>query len=390
MSTYDLVLDNARVVSPSGTIEGGWVGVSNGVIAAVGTGAFAGTAGETHPLGGAWLGPGFIDVHTHGSVGIDVMNTDAEGLRSLSRFFATRGVTSFLVGTTTHDHAQTLNALRLIEQVVGAVEGGASILGAYMEGPFLNPVRKGAHKEELLRSIDRDDIREYLATGVVRAIAFAPELPDADWLIAELVSAGLSAIAGHTDATFAQIARAQSEGVSAVTHVFNGMRGLHHREPGTAGAALLLDGLVCEVISDGVHLAPELMPLFWRMKGAQGIALITDAGFFGGMPDGVYDTPTGTLLVEGGVGRQPNGTISSSAKTFDHNFALFCRQTGAAFDEVWPAASEVPARVAGVADRKGTIEVGKDADFVVLDDEGGVIATVVGGAWLAVDAGRQS
>jgi N-acetylglucosamine-6-phosphate deacetylase len=382
MTGFDLVLDEARVVTPSGVLERSWVGVSGGEIAAIGSGPCTETAHELHHLGGAWLGPGFIDVHTHGSMGIDVMNTDAEGLRTLARFFATKGVTSFLVGTTTHDRADTLRALDAVKESQGAVDGGADILGAYMEGPFLNPVRKGAHPENLLRPIDRDEMGEFLASGVVRAVALAPELDDSEWLIRELVGRGITAVAGHTDATFAQMAWAQETGVSAVTHAFNGMRGLHHREPGAAGAALLIDELACEVIADGVHLAPELLKLFWRMKGARRIALITDAGAFGGMPDGDYDSLERSLVVEGGVGRLPDGTIASSAKTFDHNFVLFCEYTGAAFDEAWPAASETAARIAGVSDRKGIIEVGKDADLAVLTPEGRVVASVVGGRWI--------
>jgi len=380
--TYDVVLAEARVVTPQGTIDRGWVGISGGLIAAVEPGDAPSGSGEVRSLDGAWLGPGFIDVHVHGSVGIDVMDTDEAGLRELSRFFATRGVTSYLVGTYTLEHERTLAALATIREVVGRVPGGASILGVYMEGPYLNPVRKGAHRESLLRPIDRGEVQQYLDTGVVRAVAFAPELPDALWLTAELTKAGVSPVAGHTDAAFAQMRSAQEAGVVSVTHVFNGMRGLHHREPGAAGAALLLDDLVCEVISDGTHVAPQLMKLFWRMKGAHKIALITDAGPFGGRADGVYQVFDRQVTIADGVGRLDDGTISSSAKTFDYDFALFCRFTGASFDEAWPAASEVPARIAGVADRKGTIEIGKDADLVVLAESGTVLGTVVCGEWI--------
>ena len=380
--TYELILSDARIVTPDTTIEHGWLGVAGGAIAAVEPGDAPEESGEVRPLGGAWLGPGFIDIHVHGSVGIDVMDTDEAGLRRLSRFFATRGVTSYLVGTYTLDHQGTLQALQTVRGVLGPVTGGASILGVYMEGPYLNPLRKGAHRESLLRAVDRDEVQEYLDSGVVRAVAFAPELPDADWLTAKLVENGISPVAGHTDATFADMKSAQEAGAVSATHVFNGMRGIHHREPGAAGAALLLDDLVCEVIADGTHIAPQLMKLFWRMKGAQGIALITDAGPFGGRPDGVYEAFDREVTIKDGVGRLDDGTISSSAKTFDHDFALFSRVTAAPFDAVWPAASAVPARIAGVADRKGSIEVGKDADLVVLDREGTVLGTVVGGEWI--------
>jgi N-acetylglucosamine-6-phosphate deacetylase len=382
VTTYDLILRDAKIVTPERTIDTGWLGISRGEIAAIESGDPPEGAREVRSLHGSWLGPGFIDVHVHGSVGIDVMDTDEAGFRQLSRFFATRGVTSYLVGTYTLDHKRTLASLATIAKVVGRVSRGASILGAYMEGPYLNPVRKGAHRESLLRAIDRNQVQEYLATGVVRAVAFAPELPDADWLTARLVESGVSPVAGHTDAKFAQMKAAQEAGVVSVTHVFNGMRGIHHREPGAAGASLLLDGLVCEVICDGTHVAPQLMKLFWRMKGAQGIALITDAGPSGGRPDGVYMVFDREVTIADGVGRLDNGTISSSAKTFDHDFALFSRVTGEPFDQVWPTASLVPARIAGVADRKGSIEIGKDADLVVLNPSGAVLGTVVGGEWV--------
>ena len=391
MTEFDLLIADARIVAPGGTIERGWVGISEGVIAEIGGGSPSASisARVVKNIDGAWLGPGFIDLHVHGSAGVDVMNTDDAGLLSLSRFFATRGVTAFLAGTYTLDHESTMEALQRLGRVRPQVRSGAHILGAYMEGPYLSHERKGAHREQHLRAIDRAEIAAYLDTGVVRAFVLAPELDDADWLIDELGRRQIAAVAGHTDATFAQIARAHDAGVVSITHTFNGMRGLHHREPGTAGAALLLDDLVCEVISDGLHLAPELMKLFWRMKGAEGIALITDAGIAGGLPDGRYATGDRFVTITGGVGRLDNGTISSSAKTFDHNFALFCRYAGVEFDQAWPSASSVPASIAGVADRKGSLEKGKDADLVVLTPEGVVKATVIDGEWLVDEEGTS-
>lgn len=391
MSGFDLVLADAGIVTPAGVVENGWLGVRDGVIAEIGTGTAPHAApGAVHGLNGAWLGPGFIDVHVHGSNGVDVMATDEDGLRDLARFFATRGVTSFLAGTSTAERATALDALRLVGRVGERVPGGASILGAYLEGPFLNPARKGAHDESLLRPIDRDDVAEYLDTGVIRAFVLAPELPGADWLITELVRRGITAVAGHTDATRSEIEHAHELGVTAITHTFNGMRGLHHREPGAAGEALLNAGLVCELIADGVHIAPELMPLFWRMKGAHGIALVTDANQAGGLPDGLYREHDHELRVEGGVGLLPDGTISSSTRTFDYDFRLFCEYAGISFDQGWPAASATPARIAGVADRKGSVEVGKDADLTALSPEGDVIGTAVAGEWLHIKELRAS
>ena len=384
MTAFDVIFKDARVVTPSGVVDNGWVGVSEGKIAAVEEGIVpeSASAPSSHSFNGAWLGPGFIDIHVHGSDGVDVMETDEDGLRKLARFFARHGVTSFLVGTYTLERKRILETLRLVEKTGERVTGGANILGVYMEGPFLNPEKKGAHRENLLRAIDREEVAEYLDTGVVRALVVAPELADADWLMHELGRRGITAVAGHTNATYSQIEHGMEQGVTAITHTFNGMRGLHHREPGAAGAALLLDGLTCELIADGMHIAPELMPLFWRMKGPDKIALITDANQAGGLPDGKYKSVDRDIVVKDGVGRLPDGTISSSAKTYDYDFALFCRYAGVSFDEAWPAASSTPARIAGVNDSKGSIEVGKDADITVLSDDGTLVGTAVSGEWL--------
>ncbi|MGV8886171.1 MAG: N-acetylglucosamine-6-phosphate deacetylase [Rhodoglobus sp.] len=384
MTTYDLVLSNAKIVTPRGVIEEGWVGIRDGVITAIEAGSRpnVSSAEVVHDLGGAWLGPGFIDMHVHGSDGVDFMDTDEDGLRKMARFFASRGVTSFLASTYTLAHQATLNALNLAKTVGERVAGGANIVGVYMEGPYLSPERKGAHRESLLRSIDRIELTEYLDTGVVRALVVAPELADSEWLIHELTRRGVTAVAGHTDGTYAHIEQAVHQGVTAITHTFNGMRGLHHREPGVAGAALLLDDVTCEVIADGAHIAPELFPLFWRMKGAHNIALITDANQSGGLPDGTYWNVDHNMEVIDGLARLPDGTITGSAKTFDYGFALFCKYAGVSFDEAWPAASSTPARMAGVLDRKGTVELGKDADLTVLSPDGTVLAATVCGEWL--------
>ena len=324
VTDFDAIFADARTVTPSGLIENGWVGVASGKIAAVeaGTPPTGSSGSSPHILDGAWLGPGFIDIHVHGSDGVDVMNTDEDGLRKLARFFARHGVTSFLVGTVTLDREHILNTLRMVKRTGEPVQGGASIIGAYMEGPFLSPERKGAHRTRHLRPIDREEVSAYLDTGIVRAMVVAPELADADWLIRELGRRGVTALAGHTDATYSQIEHAMEEGVSAITHTFNGMRGIHHREPGTAGAALLLDDLSCELIADGIHVVPELMPMFWRMKGPDKIALVTDANLAGGLPDGTYTSGDRDIAVSGGVGRLSDGTISLAQRPL--TTTLYC------------------------------------------------------------------
>lgn len=383
MKKFDLILQDAMVVTPTGVIANGWVGVNGGRISAIERGLCVEEATAVRSVHGGWLGPGFIDVHTHGSAGISIAEASAKDLRELSRFFVRHGVTSFLAGISTRDQTQTKAALNTISSVVGRVSEGSNILGAYMEGPFLNPLRKGAHREDLLRAIDPAEVNLYLATPMVKAMVIAPELAHGSWLIEMLCTHDITAIGGHSNASFTQIQEARKAGLTAIAHTFNGMRGIHQREPGVVGAALLLDGLICEVIADGVHVAPELLNLIWKMKGPNQIALITDAGPFGGMADGTYIGTEFEIMVENGVGRLKDGTISGSAHTFDHNFRLFCSAIGVSFAEAWPTVSETPAKIAGVSDRKGSIRIGMDADLVILNSAGVVEASVVSGDWVS-------
>lgn len=391
MSDRDLLFYNSQLVTPNRTLRPGWLLVNNGIITDFGLGEpNRGDQSTTEiDLDGAWLGPGFIDIHTHGSAGVDVMHCEADDLHKLSEFFVTQGVTSYLAGTYTLDHLHTLAALERIGTVASEPTDGSNLLGAYMEGPYLSVKRRGAHRTRYLRAVSPDEVEEYLETGAVRAMVVAPEVDGADWLIEQLKARKISAVAGHTDATYQQIARATDQGVRCVTHLFNGMRGIHHREPGAAGAALLLDTIICEVIADGNHVSSQILDLIWRMKGASSIALITDAGIAGGLPDGEYRTGDRTVNIVDGTGYLQDGTISSSARTYIQNFKTFCKAVGVSFDRAWECASQVPAKIAGVDQRKGSIEIGKDADLVALSTAGSVLAVVVGGRLMEL-ANRRS
>lgn len=373
----DLVLCDARVVTPSGTIPRGWLAVTGERIAGLGDGEPP-PAKAVVRLGGAWLGPGFIDVHLHGSYGVDTAVDDGDALRVLSRRLAQGGVTAFLAGVSTRSATETLAAVERITAAAGTGTG-ATLLGAYLEGPFLSRARRGAHPETQLRPVDPIEIEALVSTGGVRVVLLAPELPGADDAIRLLRARGITAIAGHTDATAAEFAAGVAAGVTAAGHVFNGMRGLHHREPGAVGAALTTDGVVCEVIADGVHVAPELLRLLWRLKGPEGIALITDSGAYAGLPDGRHRIHGEQLIVADGAGRRPDGTLTGSALPYAAHFRAFARACGVSFDELWPIAASTPARLAGVAERTGSIEIGKDADLVALDRSGSVRASVVRG-----------
>jgi N-acetylglucosamine-6-phosphate deacetylase len=373
------LLTSARLLTRAGPVTDAWLRIEDGRIADFDSGPPPPTEGEVLDVAGATVTPGLIDVHVHGGDGNETMGGGPEGLTAMARFHARHGVTSLLPSTWTAPHAEVLTALRDVAEVTGPVDGGATILGAHVEGPYINVARKGAHRQELIRPAERAEAGELLDTDVVRLLALAPEIDANHWLLDACVERGVTVAAGHTDATYAQLATAAERGVRQATHVFNGMRGLHHREPGAAGGALSLDTVRCELIADGVHVAPPVMDLVWRAKGPDGTLLITDAGKGAGLPDGEYERAGRTITVAGGVMRLEDGTITGSTATLEVGLHRFLAATGTTLDEVWQVATLTPARAIGVADRKGSIEVGKDADLAVFDEAGAVTATVVEG-----------
>ncbi|HEY0259863.1 MAG TPA: N-acetylglucosamine-6-phosphate deacetylase [Lacisediminihabitans sp.] len=363
---------NARVIAHHGVLDHGWVRVSGGLIVGLGEGAPPPEAGgeAVLDLGGAILGPGFIDLHIHGAVGHDLMTASPDGFAEVARFLASHGVTAFLAATYSQSPEALRSAALSIARNAGTEFDGARLLGAYLEGPYFSERRRGAHGAAHLRAPDRGEVQALIDTGGILVMSHAPELLGSEWLSSALTEAGIVVAVGHTDATAAEIAVAVDRGATLVTHLFNGMRGIHHREPGTAGAALVNDGLVCELIGDGVHLVPEILDLVWRVKGGDRIALVTD----GGPGMGLADTAVG-----GRVARLTDGTLSSSNMALDHGVRTLSRATGAPLEEIWPSASTVPARVLGMQNSTGSIAVGLAADLVSLDGAGAVQLTVVGG-----------
>ncbi|HLS15473.1 MAG TPA: N-acetylglucosamine-6-phosphate deacetylase [Beutenbergiaceae bacterium] len=378
----DLLLIRGRVITATGTLTDGWVHISRGRIQQIGNGEPVRAASRntrTVDVQGAWVGPGFIDVHVHGGGGYEVMDAAPHSLVGLATFLARHGVTSFLPTTFTASAGETLAALEHIARHLGPVPGGARVLGAHMEGPYLSEFRRGAHRKEFLQHPDTAQMGTYLATGVVRKVTLAPELEGAAGLIQQLREHQITVSAGHTDATYDQTRQAAAAGVRQVTHIFNAMRGLHHREPGAAGAALALDTMSCEVIADGVHLDPAVLRLIHRAKGTAAVILVSDAGKAAGLPEGRYQRAGRTMVAQDGALRLPDGTLGGSTGTLDASLRNYCAATGLSLDQAWCTVSTNPAKSIGIADRTGTIAIGKDADLTVLSAEGHVQMTIAGG-----------
>jgi N-acetylglucosamine-6-phosphate deacetylase len=316
---------------------------------------------------GAALLPGFIDLHFHGALGVEAMDATPEALHTMARFAAQHGVTAFLPSSWTASREATNAMLAAVVAQMGPQPEGATIVGAHLEGPYLNPAKCGAQDPRFIRRADRDEAGEWLASGVVRLLAIAPEYPENAWLIEECVRRGVTVTAAHTAATYEQMVRAVALGVRQATHSYNAMLPLGHREPGTVGAILTLPEINCELIADNIHVHPAAMQVLAAAKGPAGVILVTDAVRPAGLPDGEYPFSGRIIHVREGAVRLPDGTLAGSTLTLDRALRNIVTATGWPLREAWPMSSLNAARAIGLAATKGSLEVGKDADLVLLD-----------------------
>jgi N-acetylglucosamine-6-phosphate deacetylase len=383
--TARLLVSGARVLTPGGEWPRGWIAVEGRRIAAMGQGEpppGAAAGADLLAADGLVAMPGFIDLHAHGAVGADVMDADPDGLRRMARFFAGHGVTAWLPATMTAGGPDTERALEAVRAVAGPVDGGATILGAYLEGPYLNPARAGAQDTALIRPASRAEAARLLDHEVARVLVVAPEVEQNRWLVTEAAGRGLTVSAGHTDATYDQALQAVADGVRHVTHAFNAMRPLGHREPGMLGAAMVLPELRCELIADNVHVHPAAMRLLALAKGPGGLVLVSDAVRATGLSEGAYTVGDRPAFSMDGAIRLADGTLAGSVLTLDRALHNLQAATGRPLAELWPAASRNAAQAIGVDDAKGTLEPGKDADLVLLDPALRVVVTVAEGAFV--------
>ena len=378
-----LLIHNARLFTPNYAGLEGWLLVENGLIRALGFGNTPDFSDEvsiqTLDAQGNNLLPGFIDLHVHGAMGYEVMDASPTGLEEMARFYASHGVTSFLATTWTADHPSIIKALELVEEMQGRIEGGATLLGVHLEGPYLNPTRCGAQDVNLIRRAAKEEALEILDTGVIRLLALAPEFDENVWLIEECVKRGITVSAAHTTANYAQMQKAAEHGITHLTHSFNAMEGLGHRELGTIGAAMSLPQISCELIADNIHVHPAAQKILVDVKTPAGVILVTDAIRAAGMPEGDYMLDDRSVHIENGAVRLPNGTLAGSVLTMERALQNACSATGRSLTEMWITSSLNAARTIGLSSSKGSLEVGKDADLVLLDESFQVQLTVVQG-----------
>lgn len=338
---------------------------------------------EVVDVHGLYIAPGLIDVHSHGCVGEDATTSDAEGVRKMCRSVIGDGVTSWLPTVMTYpvdSLSQSFEMFReLMKESTEDREAwkGAEILGVNMEGPYLNVNKKGAHVAEFIQLPDAEYVKQY--QDVIRLLTIAPEVEGGMDFVRDIAeNTSIRQAIGHTASGYDEAIAAFDAGITEVTHLFNAMNGIHHRNPGVVGAALTRKDVYCELIADTFHIHKGLFQLVADTKKDH-LVLITDSMRAAGLPDGEYDLGGQQVKVEGIRCLLPDGTIAGSVSRLNQAVRNLYQNTDLTFEQAVNAASLNPAHAIGVEKTKGSIEIGKDADLIVMDENCNIYKTYVGG-----------
>jgi N-acetylglucosamine-6-phosphate deacetylase len=362
------VVLSGRVVTPEGILDPGWVRIEDGIISAVGQGSPA----ESRQFSG-WLVPGFVDIHCHGGGGASYPEATPERVAQAAAAHRKHGTTTTMASLVSRPIPVLVEQISALAELV--TDG--LVAGIHLEGPFISAARCGAHDPAVLRPPDPDSVTELLEAGkgTIRMVTIAPELDGAVEAVRRFVDAGVIVAIGHTDATEAQVRPAVDAGVTVATHLFNGMRPLHHREPGPIGALLDDERITVELICDLVHVHPTAARLAARHAGIGRTVLVTDAMAAAGVGDGIYEVGGLRVTVRDGVPTlDGGGSLAASTLTLDaavRNFVHGCEMT---MTEAVSAASTRPAQLLGLGEqgargRIGVIEPGAAADLVILGED---------------------
>jgi len=362
---------------PTGVIEDATVSVRDGRIERILSGLDTSADIQTDGV----IAPGFIDMQLNGGFGRD-FSIDPEAILHVSRLLPTTGVTTYYPTRITSPIESYLPWLRAAEEILPQVQG-ANAPGIHLEGVYFSPHRVGAHNPDWMRPIDTEEIlTRYAASEVVRIVTLAPELEGAAEAIRALRARGMVVSAGHTNATYGQALAGFEAGVNWGTHLFNAMPGPTSREPWVSAALLLADFPV-GIIVDGIHVHPGMVKMAYRMKGAKGITLVTDSMAAMGQGPGEYVLGAYKVIVDEVCARLETGSLAGSIVTMDAEVRHMIAQSGCTVAEALTMATLNPAERLGLAN-KGRIQVGADADLVVLDSNLKVQQTLIGGAvWQA-------
>ncbi len=377
------VIQSRTLITPFETVQDGVVVFKDGKIVAVGrkTDTKIPEKAVVIDASDQIVAPGFIDIHVHGGKGRDVMEASYEAINEIAIFSVWHGTTSFLPTTMSASHKTLLSIVEVVRTAVEEGTDGAEVLGTHLEGPYISPQKPGVQDPDFIRAPSLDELDEIweVSNCTVKIVTLAPESEGANSLIARLGDLGVVASVGHSNATYSEVAEAIKHGLKHAAHTFNAMRGFHHREPGVIGAVFVRDELTAELICDRIHVCPTAMELLVRVKGTDKVVLVTDAIQAAGMPDGKYRFGDRKMVVKNGVCRLESGELVGSTLTMNMAVRNVMQSVGVPLETAIKMATINPAIVVDVHKRKGSLESGKDADIVIIDDNVNVFMTIVKG-----------
>ena len=327
--------------------------------------------------------PGLIDIHFHGcsGLGLGQLNTVESELSQMSVDLPRWATTGFLIAPLNSSHKQRVAYYQRIAAFCKTKSPGAELLGIHMEGPYISPKKPGAIQPSMIHPANHQEAREIIAVsnGFLKIVSMAPEIPNAHNLTDIFLQAGIKLSIGHSNANYEQAIAAFDRGFSQVTHCFNAMIGLHHRRPGIVGALFDSEMACAELVVDGIHVHPAVIRLVYRMLSAERVIGITDAMPAAGLHEARYNWGDLQISIKDGKATLPDGTIAGSTATMDRILANLQQFTGCSLHEAVVMCSTNPARQLGLAEVKGCLVPGFDADLAVLNDRGKPILTMVGG-----------
>ena len=386
LNTENLLILGGNIYAEDDVYENGFIKIENGLITEIGDLSQLTHSDKYREINlphGYSVIPGMIDIHIHGVNGADTMDASQEALDTMTKTLPKEGTTSFLATTMTEESGAIEKALKATSDYMSSrqTEGQAEILGIHLEGPFINPDKAGAQPLNRIQKPSVDTFKHWQAISQdqIKLVTLAPELDDEYELIHYLKEHGIISSVGHSSATFDEVAEAIDAGLSHVTHLFNQMSGLHHREPGIVGASFLREELMVELISDGIHVRPEVIQLAFNQISDERLILITDSMRAKCLKNGQYDLGGQMVTVKDGKALLDEDTLAGSVLKMKDAFTNIQEFTTGDMRSAIKMTSENPARQLQVYDRKGSLAPLKDADIVILDENKDVYSTLCKG-----------
>jgi len=389
VNQQQLKITNGQIITPSGIIKNGTVLITNGIITAISETNIDAPEATEIDAGGKYISPGFIDIHVHGGGGHDFMDNTVEAFLAIAKTHAHYGTTAMFPTTLTSSKEDLLETLRIYEIANKQNTDGAQLMGMHLEGPYFSLAQCGAQDPKYIRDPNPEEYMEILSgSSAIKRWSAAPELKGAIEFGKYVTSHGVLAAIAHTDAIYEDVIVAFENGYTLATHLYSGMSGVTRRNAfryaGVIESALLIDGMDVEIIADGIHLPAPLLKLVYKIKGPERIALITDAMRAAGMPAG--DSVLGSfksglkVIVEDDVAKLPDrSAFAGSVATADRLVRTMINMAEIPLLQAVQMATLTPATIMKIADKKGSLAIGKDADVVIFDEHINVAITIIKG-----------